>query len=160
MKNKINKIKVISFDIGGTLIKGVNNQYTMTEFSKITNRNYDDVKKTYQDIFQKREGSFDELVNMFCQRLNVEMNDKIRNFLFDNFNQECYFDKDSLPVIRKLKELGYKIILFSNNSNLYPDNLDKEIYTLVDNIFYSYQMGHTKDESESYQYIEKILGCK
>lgn len=153
-------IKVISFDIGGTLIKGVNNQYTMTEFSKITNRDYYDVKKAYQDIFQKREGSFDELVNLFCQRLNIPVNEEINKFLLDNFNQDCYFDKDSLTIIRELKELGYKIILFSNSSNLYPDTLDKEIYDLVDDIFYSYKIGHTKDESESYRFIESKMKCK
>lgn len=153
-------IKVISFDIGGTLIKGVNNQYSMKEFSRITNRDYIDVKQAYQDIFQKREGTFDELVNLFCNRLNVTVNDNIKKFLLDNFNQDCYFDKDSLKVLRKLKELGYKIILFSNSSNLYPDTLDKEVYSLVDDIFYSYKIGHTKDESESYKYIENKLNCK
>ena len=153
-------IKVVSFDIGGTLIKGINNNHSITMFSEMVNKDYHDVKYAYRDIFQKREGKFDELITLFCNRLNIKLTDEIIEFFKKNFNQECYFDKDSLNIIKKLKDMGYKVILFSNNSSMYPDNLDKEIYSLVDDIFYSHIIGYTKDESESYKYIENKLGFK
>ena len=153
-------IKVVSFDIGGTLVKGVNNNKSIATFSEMVNRNYDDIKLAYRDIFQKREGTFDELINLFCKRLNIKLTDDIINYFKNSFNQECYFDKDSLNVLKKLKEMGYIVILFSNNSSLYPDNLDKKVYDIVDDIFYSNIIGHTKDEKESYQYIESKLGFK
>ena len=153
-------IKVISFDIGGTLIKGVNNNYTMTEFSKITGCDYNDIKCNYRDIFQKREGTFDDLVNLFCKKLNIQETDELKKFLLNNFNQESFFDNSVIPIIKKLKELGYKVILFSNNSSLYPDKIPDEVKNLCDGLFYSYLMGHTKDESEAYKYIEDKLGCQ
>ncbi len=153
-------IKVISFDIGGTLIKGVDNKSSIIEFSKLINKSYDEILKAYRDIFQKREGTFDELVNLFCNKLNIKVDENIIDYFHNSFNQETYFDETTLPVIRKLKDMGYKVILFSNSSSLYPDKLDKEIYELVDDIMYSHKIGHTKDEKESYQYIEKKLGYK
>ena len=36
----------------------------------------------------------------------------------------------------------------------------KEIYDLVDGVFYSYDIGYTKDDKESYQYVEKTLNVK
>ena len=153
-------IKVVSFDIGGTLIKGVNNNKSVIEFSQMVKRDPKDIFLAYRDIFQKRVGTFDELINLFCERLNIPLTDDIINFFKNSLNQDCYFDKDSLEVLRKLKDLGYKVILFSNNSSLYPDNLDKEVYEIVDDVFYSNIIGHTKDEKESYQYIENKLGYK
>lgn len=153
-------IKVVSFDIGGTLIKGVNNNYTITEFSKLANCDYNDIKCAYRDIFQKREGTFDELFSLFCQKLKIKETDAIKIYLKDNFNQDSYFDIDSIPIMQKLKDLGYKIILFSNNSSLYPDKIPDKVKEIVDELFYSHIMGHTKDESITYRKIEDKMGYK
>ena len=60
----------------------------------------------------------------------------------------------------KLKEKNYQIILFSNSCCLIKNKLDKELLKYVDNIFYSYDIGYTKSETESYRYIEHKLGVK
>ena len=152
-------IKVVSFDIGGTIIKGNDDiQYSMDSLSHLTNKPRDEVKMAYRDIFQKRKGSFNDLVDLFCQRLNISVTNEIIEFFHGNFNQDSYLDKGIIDIVIKLKKRGYKVILFSNTSNLYIDKLGIDLKNLVDDIFYSYDIGYTKDEEESYKYIERKLG--
>ena len=50
--------------------------------------------------------------------------------------------------------------MFSNSCCLIKNNISDELKNLVDDIFYSYDIGYTKNEKESYEYIEKKLGYK
>ena len=54
--------------------------------------------------------------------------------------------------------MGYKIIFFSNSCCLSNNNINSEVLNIIDSIFYSYDLGYTKSDSESYRYIEKVLG--
>ena len=66
-------IKVISFDIGGTLIeKDVNDSYSLNELSVLVGKDYNLVKKVYKDVFQKKKGSLFELTELFCLMLMKE----------------------------------------------------------------------------------------
>ena len=56
--------------------------------------------------------------------------------------------------------MNYKIILFSNTSSLYNNQLPKELLQFVDSIFYSYEIGYTKNEDESYKIVEEKLNIK
>ena len=68
-------IKVISFDIGGTLVFNEDSdEYNLKKLSSLTKREYDIVRKTYKDVFQKTKGSLTELENLFCQKLEIELN--------------------------------------------------------------------------------------
>ena len=63
-------------------------------------------------------------------------------------------------LINTLKNEGYKIILFSNSCCLLNNNAINDIVDCVDGVFYSYDIGYTKDDKESYKYIEEKLGVK
>ncbi len=159
-------IKVISFDIGGTLIKQntkTSSKYDIKSLSNLLNLPYDDVRNAYKSVFQKMNKDFESLVTIFFQKLNINKTEEIINFFKEKFDDENVgnnIDDNDIAVIKKLKEQGYKIILFSNSCCLIKNNISDELKNLVDDIFYSYDIGYTKNEKESYEYIEKKLGYK
>ncbi len=153
-------IKVISFDIGGTLIKNEgNNKNDINSLAMLVNKPYELVRTAYKEIFQKKKGTLLELVEMFCSYLNIQINNDIIKFFSDKFtiSENDTISANTIKLIKKLKNQGYKIILFSNSCCLLKSNLDIEN---IDYIFYSYELGYTKSEEESYRIIEKKLNNK
>ena len=157
-------IKVISFDIGGTILVSKSiNDYNLKVLTGLTNLPYEDVRKAYKTVFQKQKGTLNELVESFCSMLKIDVTDKILNFFEEKFKDEnniSYMDSNIKTILKKLKSLGYKIILFSNSCCLIKNEFDKEILDNIDDTFYSYDYGCTKDEEKIYKLIEKKLKCK
>ena len=159
-------IKVVSFDIGGTLLEDSHdnpNNYNLKELAKIVNIPYENVRDVYKNVFQKSNGTLNELVGKFCNDLGISNTENLINFFIGKFsdnNINNTISNDKITLIRDLKEKGYKVILFSNSCCLLNNDAIKEIYDLVDGVFYSYDIGYTKDDKESYQYVEKTLNVK
>ena len=159
-------IKVVSFDIGGTLFEDSHdnpNNYNLKELAKIVNMPYENVRDVYKNVFQKSNGTLNELVGKFCNDLGISNTENLINFFIGKFsdnNINNTISNDKITLIRDLKENGYKVILFSNSCCLLNNDAIKEIYDLVDGVFYSYDIGYTKDDKESYQYVEKTLNVK
>lgn len=159
-------IKVVSFDIGGTLLEDSHdnpNNYSLKELAKIVNMPYENVRDVYKNVFQKSNGTLNELVGKFCNDLSISNTENLNNFFIGKFsdnNINNTISNDKITLIRDLKENGYKVILFSNSCCLFNNDAIKEIYDLVDGVFYSYDIGYTKDDKESYQYVEKTLNVK
>ena len=159
-------IKVVSFDIGGTLLEDSHdnpNNYNLKELAKIVNIPYENVRDVYKNVFQKSNGTLNELVGKFCNYLGISNTENLNNFFIGKFsdnNINNTISNDKITLIRDLKENGYKVILFSNSCCLLNNDAIKEIYDLVDGVFYSYDIGYTKDDKESYQYVEKTLNVK
>lgn len=159
-------IKVVSFDIGGTLFEDSHdnpNNYNLKELAKIVNMPYENVRDVYKNVFQKSNGTLNELVGKFCNDLGISNTENLINFFIGKFsdnNINNTISNDKITLIRDLKEKGYKVILFSNSCCLLNNDAIKEIYDLVDGVFYSYNIGYTKDDKESYQYVEKTLNVK
>lgn len=159
-------IKVVSFDIGGTLLEDSHdnpNNYNLKELAKIVNMLYENVRDVYKNVFQKSNGTLNELVGKFCNDLDISNTENLNNFFIGKFsdnNTNSTISNDKITLIRDLKENGYKVILFSNSCCLLNNDAIKEIYDLVDGVFYSFDIGYTKDDKESYQYVEKTLNVK
>jgi len=155
-------IKVVSFDIGGTLLKGPNNEkYSNKALANLINKDYPLVRDTYKNIFQKQKGSFDELVNKFCKDINYQRNKKIDEFFHHKFDlNEGIINQEDISVIEKLKNKGYTIILLSNSCPLFKNALNDELLSLIDHVFYSYNLGYTKEDNEIYRIVEETLGNK
>ena len=157
-------IKAVSFDIGGTLLRENNNDninYSIKSLIDLIGLPKDDVKNAYKDIFQKAKGTFDELVDAFCKRLNIKKSKKIINFFKHKFeNNDEQITKEDLELLKTIKDKGYKVILFSNNCCLVKSTLKDNLKNIVDGIYYSYDLGYTKSDKESYLYIEKDLNLK
>lgn len=159
-------IKVVSFDIGGTLLEDSHtnpNNYNLKELTKLVNMPYEKVRDVYKNVFQKLNGTLNELVEKFCNELGISKTENLNNFFkckFSNNNTNSTVSDDKITLIKVLKENGYKVILFSNSCSLLNNDAIKEIYDLVDGVFYSFDIGYTKDEKESYEYIENVLKVK
>ena len=154
-------IKVISFDIGGTILltKSIS-QYNLKALTELVNKPYDEVRNAYKNIFQKKKGTLEELVFDFTTTLNIINNQEIINFFKEKFsfkNNVTEYNKNIISLIKKLKEMGFKIILFSNSCCLLVNDLSDEILNNVDVIYYSYDLGYTKSDSMSYKIIEKKM---
>ena len=160
-------IKVVSFDIGGTLLKNEDNvsqsQYGLKELTKLLNLPYEKVREAYKDVFQKKKGKFNELITNFCNKLEIKSNKTIIDFFHNKFFNESKKQvilSENISLIKNLKLNGYKVILFSNSCCLLNNDAINEVLDYVDNIFYSYDIGYTKDDVESYKYIEKVMKVK
>ena len=84
-------IKVISFDIGGTLIKQntkTSSKYDIKSLSNLLNLPYDDVRNAYKSVFQKMNKDFESLVTIFFQKLNINKTEEIINFFKEKFDDE------------------------------------------------------------------------
>ena len=144
-------IKVISFDIGGTLLKSnSSNDYSLSALTKLLNLPYDEVRHAYKEVFQKSDGTKEELITKFTNLLNFISN---KYALVDEEISDEYIN-----LFKKLKEAGYKVILFSNSCSLVKSTIKNKLKNIVDGIFYSYELGYTKSDHESYTYIEHKLG--
>ena len=75
-------IKVISIDIGGTLVRGPKKKhnYGLKDLTSLVELPYDDVRNAYKNIFQKERGSFEILVSKFCQTLGIKVNKELNDF--------------------------------------------------------------------------------
>lgn len=160
-------IKVVSFDIGGTLLKNEDNvsqsQYGLKELTKLLNLPYEKVREAYKDVFQKKKGKFNELITNFCNKLEIKSNKTIIDFFHNKFFNESRKQvilSENISLIKNLKLNGYKVILFSNSCCLLNNDAINEVLDYVNNIFYSYDIGYTKDDEESYKYIEKVMKVK
>ena len=52
----------------------------------LVDRDYIDVKNAYKEVFQKKEGTLEELVNLFFKTISVNNNEKIINFFKRKFD--------------------------------------------------------------------------
>ena len=156
--------KVISFDIGGTLIDTESNdKYNMSKLVDLLSLDRENVRYAYKNVFQKRKGTLLELVTLFCNVLGIEINDNIINFFKEKFssdNNRIIIKPKVLNVIEEIKCMGYKVILLSNSCCLFDTNLGDDIIKNVDGIFYSYDLGYTKNDDEIYKLIENKIGFK
>lgn len=156
--------RFISFDIGGTLLDTEsNNKYNLDELSNLIGLPKNIVRCAYKEVFQKRRGTLLELVTLFCNILNIELDDKIINFFKEKYSKEnnkTKINSDVLKVIQEIKNMGYKIILLSNSCCLIDTILDDNIMKNVDRVFYSYDLGYTKSDSEIYRIVENELDCQ
>lgn len=155
--------KVISFDIGGTLIETEsNNNYNLDALSKLIGLPKDKVRYIYKKVFQEKKGTLLELVSLFCNLLNVELNEEIINFFKEKYsseNNKAKVNQEASKVLQDIKSMGYKIILLSNSCCLIETKLDDSLMKNIDRIFYSYDLGYTKSNSEMYRIVEEELGC-
>ena len=157
-------IKVVSLDIGGTIIEtnSISN-YTLKKLTSIVNKPYEEVRKIYKNIFQKQKGTLEELVNSFCEELNIDINNNISSFFKEKFsleNNKFTMNNKIEKIVQKLKEKGLKIILSSNSCCLIENNFSTYFLENIYDVFYSYNLGYTKEDKEFYSIIETKLNYK
>lgn len=155
-------IKIISFDIGGTLLfnEEDGNNYNLKALTNLVGLPYEATRDAYKSVYQKTNGNFDELLNLFCQKLGINVTPALKDFFYQKFtSSKAQISEKNRNLIKRLKSLGYKIIFFSNSCALIENHFDEEILALVDKIYYSYNLGYTKSDAEAYRIIEKEMNA-
>ena len=107
-------IKVVSFDIGGTLLEDLNdnpNKYNLKELTKLVNIPYENVRDVYKNVFQKSNGTLSELVEKFCNDLGINNTEILNSFFvgkFSNNKVNSTISSDKITLIKDLKKNGYR----------------------------------------------------
>lgn len=144
-------IKVISFDIGNTLVNNNNNISFYKQLFNETCIDEEVLKKKYRDHFLKRNISKQE----FCDAVKLDKN-KLDKIIYNSYKDENEFAlfSDVKKTLVSLRQ-NYTLYAVSNKNYCNPYNLN---YYGLDKYFdreiYSCELGHAKPEIG---FFEKIL---
>lgn len=151
-------IKVVSFDIGNTIYKFENK---INKISEKFNIDYEIVYKNYKEIFQRSNKELTDKIKLFCNKVGIS--NSYYSFFYDLFNNNdkgVLIFSDTYDVLKKIKDRNIKIILFSNSHKDNTNRLDPKLLSLIDKIYFSCNIGHSKEEEESFNYIIDDLKIK
>lgn len=152
---------IFLFDLGGVLIKPMDHyklydklkcKISFNEFEK-----YWCWDKTVLDAHKgtvSDEYHIKELLSFTKSNLSIEEFYKI----YADLRSEFY--KDTVEIISKIKDKGYKVGLLSNLRLMDYNNYKDEISKLkLDYLFLSYKIGYLKPYKEMYEYVINKCNC-
>lgn len=160
-------IKNIIFDLGNVLL-----EFNPIEYLNGKIKNSDNVPKVFNAIFRSEEwpmldrGTIEEdvAINNIITR-NMELEEDIKA-AFDNWYDILIEMKETVEILKKLKDEGYKIYYLSNfHKAAFKVMVDKyEFFKLFDGGVVSYEEKILKPESEIYlkladKYSLKLQEC-
>lgn len=149
-------IKLISFDIGGTLVKRQGTSFT-TELKDLLRKYGKDPIKAYESL---RVNDFS--IADYCNYIGVNCEEEIRN-LIKRTAEKSELYEEVREVLIQLKE-RYKLVTISNAVSIKNPNLsDYQIGELFDLELYSFKCGSLKPDIRMFKYIEKycdVLGTE
>jgi HAD superfamily hydrolase (TIGR01549 family) len=106
-------------------------------------------KKGFKILFKKLKIPFDEKKINLCakQRIYYQSNFKYYSYIF--------------PLLKKLKQEGYKTALLSNTSSYMGEKILKsKLKKSMDKIFFSYQLGVIKPHKEAFKKVVSYFKIK
>lgn len=149
-------IKVISFDIGGTLVK---NRYdysakkAIMKASKVTPSIFENA---YRKHFIKGEGSLKDFCNQICCKDMQYVKKLAKQYYLDKPLGVLY--PDVLPTLNTLLQRGYLLITISNKSYMNTSSLKEYgINSYFQAEINSYDVGYAKPEKEIFYYVQKKM---
>jgi putative hydrolase of the HAD superfamily len=148
------KIKLISFDVGGTIIdtKGKGFYSVISEVIKGDSKNLRDL---YDEYFLTKDSEITIAVNTFCNETGLTTAEEL---LEKYKKQSSPLFSEVLSVLNQLKGKNYKLITFSNctpweGTNLAEYGLD----IFFDENFKSFKIGYSKPNHKAFQYVAKKM---
>jgi HAD superfamily hydrolase (TIGR01509 family) len=149
------KIKLISFDIGNTLIQ-LGNEGFCSEFSNKTGLTRDELRPLFFEYFLTKNYSLHDAVYKVCSVIGYKNPQKI----IDEYQPSPIFlFEDTIPVLEQLYNKGISMIATSNctpweSGGLESLGLDK----YLKGIFYSYVIGYAKPNPAYFLHVQKAFG--
>jgi putative hydrolase of the HAD superfamily len=165
----MNRVKVIFFDMGNTLLhfhygqsddeKDMQGLIYLTEYLNKFNKNItlDEVKEEFFEkwmdgieagkethIEYPIEGFLNRFLEKYNLSLNLEQCIEAINLFYTEYREQVYFEENVYDTLRRIKNKGYKIGIISNTC--YYDEVMKgcfkkaKIYDLIDNFTFSYSL--------------------
>ncbi len=161
----INMIKLIAFDLWKTLVHKEASTKKMLEKtgSNIPHEKF--VKIFEESVETEMWKSEYEAYKNLCGRMDVELTDynidllrKIRSEAEDNLK---IYDH-SVPMVKKLRGMGYKIGVISNSSVFGIEKVRKktDLLNYVDYPLFSYEIGLIKPDLRIFQELLRRADCK
>lgn len=152
------QIKVVAFDVFGTLIK-INHR--RSPYKKLMKWLKDSGRKplpTDAATIMSINGSFEEIADFFGTKIPSDLLDEMYADLdFELQHIEPY--EDAVETINQLKSTGYKVVLCSNTAKPYGKKVSF-LLPLCDAYSWSYEQGFNKPDPRIYQYFIDLLNCK
>lgn len=149
-------IKLISFDIGGTLVHYTSKSCKLTKLQNLTSLPKEVLLNAIGKHFQSSKEPLDVMTKNFCAELHLEhLYDEVKE-IYSQEN-EINLDKNTEFIMKELKKRGYTIITLSNvcywncNCSLF-ETFDK----LIDKQIYSFDIGKCKPEKSVFEYVQNL----
>ena len=154
-------MKYFVFDLGGVL-----------SVPMVSKKLYGQIKwkVSYDEFLDKFNNSAESIkvhkgeisTKEFFEYLKRYMNDNITLEEFKNIyvNNNEFFN-DTIEIIKKLKNLGYKVYLLSNLKEIDYEKFIKHFdVSIFDEMFLSFKLGMLKPNDDIYQYVINKLNTK
>lgn len=154
-------MKYFVFDLGGVL-----------SVPMVSKKLYEQIKwkVSYEEFLDKFNNSEESIkvhkgeisTKEFFEYLKRYMDDNITLDEFKNIyvNNNKFFN-DTIEIIKKLKNLGYKVYLLSNLKEIDYEKFIKHFdISIFDELFLSFKLGMLKPNDDIYQYVINKLNTK
>lgn len=155
------KYKYIIFDCFGTLVDDSDiaqkSKELREELTEVENLIY----RAHRNDWQRSGYSLEKFMSDI-KNTNVFSDNKIKlirdRVTFESFN----LFPDTVPALKLLKESGYGLVILSNAmpiaKKLYENK--QELNGLIDDAFWSFELGCTKPEKQIFNLVLDALNCK
>ena len=149
-------IKVVSFDLGGTIINTYGHSL-IVELANAIDVNKNKIVCIIKKYFMTKRMDIDEAVEIISKELEIKSQKVIKDFIANYCPVTSIYD-DVDETLSALKERGYILIAIANH---YFINGIYEIKPLgyFSQVFYSFDVGMSKPDKEIFLYVEKKMNC-
>lgn len=148
------QIKVVSFDIGGTLINYKTGKSITTKIAEIMNMDERIVKFYIRKHFNTKKGDIQE----FCEELGFNQPNLVAEII-RCYENNCTLYEETYKTLSLLKEKGLELVSISNASSFNKYKLDSYgIGVFFDLELYTYDFGCMKLDKTMFNYVQDKLG--
>ncbi|MDM1757504.1 MULTISPECIES: HAD family hydrolase [unclassified Acinetobacter] len=152
-----NQIKVIAFDVFGTLARIKQKISPYKKFIQWLHRQGHTSQISDAVTVMSINGDFQDIATHLGYQIPPAFLDELNTELQTELAQIELF-ADTLPTLNQLKENGYKIVLCSNSATPYGIHI-RSLITEIDIYAWSYEVHACKPDPAIYQYFIDQLQC-
>ena len=159
-------MKVIIFDLWSTIAYHKYKDGSLGDICKeCYKKDYRTFLKSYEDIFQTSKNvSFDKGFEKLFKKLKIKYDDKKIKKYTDKrrrYESAFIFYKYLFPLLKKLKNEGYKIALLSNTDAYLGEKIKKtKLNKYFDGFFFSYDLKSIKPNPKNFKAVLKYFKIK
>ncbi len=148
-------IKLITFDIGGTIIKS---QRSISKYEKL--KTYINIpSEKYKKYYYLSREPLDKLFSEYTRNLDEDKKKQVHKLLSCQKNK--VFNENIVKIIEALHKMGYNIATISNvNYNLYYSLSNTPVGKYIDKEFYSFEIGDYKPHLNAFLYVQNYYNLK
>jgi putative hydrolase of the HAD superfamily len=144
----------ILLDADGVIIKA--HEYYSSVYAKQNNLNLEDIQPFFKEkalACKLGQADFKAEFLPYLQQWNPEEN--LDNYMKNWFSYEIHPDLEILKIAQSLKSIGIKIYLATDQEKYRAEYIKQipEFSQLFDKMFFSYELGTSKEQSEFFQKV-------